>query len=71
LLDDSPLTLDDLSEGDIVQMRLDAMADPSLIRASLELAGEAYTRRLYTHRLVDQTLTLDRLAARNTLAPAF
>jgi DNA-binding transcriptional ArsR family regulator len=71
VVDDSPLTLDDLSEGDIVQMRLDAMADPSLIRASLELAGEAYTRRLYTHRLVDQTLTLDRLAARNTLAPAF
>jgi hypothetical protein len=68
----SPLTLADLTREDIVQMRVDAMADPSLIRASMDLAGDAYTRRLYTSRLVDQALTIERLAARTGhLAPAF
>lgn len=64
--------LEDLTRDEIVQMRLDAMADPSLIRASLDLAGEEFTRRLYTNRLVDQTLALDAINAhRDTVAPAF
>lgn len=70
--DESPLTLEDLTKEEVVQMRLDAMADPSLILTSLELAGEEFTRRLYTHRLVDQTLALEAInARRNTLTPAF
>ncbi|MEU8469630.1 helix-turn-helix domain-containing protein [Streptomyces sp. NPDC029006] len=67
-----PLGLEDLTRDEIVQMRLDAMADPSLIFISIELAGEQYTRRLYTNRLVDQTLALEAInARRNTLTPAF
>jgi hypothetical protein len=71
-VDCSPLTLEDLSRDEIVAMRLEAMKDPGLIFSSLELAGEAYTRRLYTNRLVDQTLALEAInARRNTLAAAF
>ncbi|MFK0288274.1 transcriptional regulator [Streptomyces sp. NPDC090499] len=69
---DTALSLEDLTRDEIVQMRLDAMADPGLIFSSLELAGEEFTRRLYTNRLVDQTLALEAIhARRNHLAPAF
>jgi DNA-binding transcriptional ArsR family regulator len=72
-VDASPLTLEDLTRDEIVQMRVDAMADPDLILTSIELAGEDYTRRLYTNRLVDQTLALEAIHARRsaTFAPAF
>ncbi|QBJ94497.1 transcriptional regulator (plasmid) [Streptomyces seoulensis] len=71
-VEDSPLDLEDLTSEEVVQMRLDAMADPGLLLTTIELAGEQYARRLYTSRLVDQTLALEAInARRNTLAPAF
>lgn len=71
-VDCTPLAMEDLSADEITAMRVDAMADPGLIFAALDLLGEQDTRRLYTHRLVDQTLALEAIAARNaTLAPAF
>ncbi|HEX5567196.1 MAG TPA: transcriptional regulator, partial [Streptomyces sp.] len=71
-VDTTPLELEDLTKQEIVDMRLDAMKDPSLIFTSLELIGERQTRRLYTNRLVDQTLALEAINARRaTLAPAF
>lgn len=71
-VDESPRGLEDLAPDEIVQMRLDAMADPGLIFSSFKLIGEQETRRLYTHRLVDQTLALEAINARsNTLTPAF
>jgi DNA-binding transcriptional ArsR family regulator len=67
-----PRALEDLTRQEIVAMRLDAMKDPSLVFGSIELIGERQTRRLYTNRLVDQTLALEAInARRNTLAPAF
>ena len=71
-VDSSPLTLEDLSRDEIAAMRADAMRDPALIFSALELIGEQETRRLYSHRLVDQTLALEAInARRNTVAPAF
>lgn len=71
-IDCTPIALEDLTRGEITSMRRDAMQDPDLILASIELAGEQQTRRLYTHRLVDQALALQRIAARNTdIQPAF
>ncbi|MCX5000945.1 helix-turn-helix domain-containing protein [Streptomyces longwoodensis] len=70
--DETPLALEDLTKDEIVAMRLDAMKDPSLIFASLELIGEHQTRRLYTSRLVDQTLAIEAINnRRRTLTPAF
>lgn len=71
-VDDSPLELEDLTKQQIVDMRVDAMMNPSLIFLAIEMRGEVYARRLYTSRLVDQTLALEAInARRNTLAPAF
>jgi DNA-binding transcriptional ArsR family regulator len=70
--DSSPLDLDDLSKQEIVDTRLAAMKNPSLIFLAIEMRGEQYARRLYTNRLVDQTLALERInARRDTYAPAF
>ncbi|WP_047121247.1 helix-turn-helix domain-containing protein [Streptomyces leeuwenhoekii] len=70
--DQAPLMLEDLTKDEIVALRLDAMRDPALILSALELLGERDTRRLYTNRLVDQTLALETIhARRDTLAPAF
>ncbi|MFJ4473190.1 transcriptional regulator [Streptomyces sp. NPDC089424] len=72
LVEAGPLVLEDLSRAEVAAMRADAMRDPSLILASLDLLGERDTRRLYTSRLVDQTLALEAINARRTnLAPAF
>jgi hypothetical protein len=67
-----PLELEDLTKQEIVDMRVDAMKNPNLIFLAIEMRGERYARRLYTNRLVDQTLALEAInARRNTLAPAF
>ncbi|MCF0086629.1 hypothetical protein B0E37_01686 [Streptomyces sp. MH192] len=72
LIDDSPLTLEDLSSEEITAMRRDAMQDPDLIVAALRLMGDRDTRSLYTSRLVDQALALKAINdRRNTYAPAF
>lgn len=71
-VDLAPLALEDLSKAEVADMRAEAMKDPGLIFSAIELIGEPETRRLYTHRLVDQTLALEAIAARNaTYAPAF
>jgi DNA-binding transcriptional ArsR family regulator len=72
-VDQGPLALEDLTQEEITAMRLEAMKDPDLIFASLELAGERVTRRLYSNRLVDQVLALEAINARRsaTFAPAF
>ncbi|MEW2266899.1 helix-turn-helix domain-containing protein [Streptomyces sp. NPDC047868] len=71
-VDLSPIALEDLSKAEVTDMRAAAMKDPGLIFAAIDLIGEAQTRRLYTHRLVDQTLALEAIAARNTvLIPDF
>ncbi|MFJ7023215.1 winged helix-turn-helix domain-containing protein [Streptomyces sp. NPDC101117] len=64
-------TLEDLDAELVAACRADALRDPSVITDALS-AGmpEQDVRRLYTSRLVDQALTLERLAARN-LTPAF
>jgi len=67
-----PLDLEDLTSEEIVDMRALARKNPNLIFLAIELRGEGYARRLYTNRLVDQTLALEAIAARNdTFAPAF
>jgi DNA-binding transcriptional ArsR family regulator len=72
LVDCTPIAFEDLSRDEVAAMRRDAMQDPGLVLAAIDLIGEQQTRRLYTHRLVDQTLTLERIAARNTTYdPAF
>ncbi len=64
--------LEDLTPEEITSMRVDAMRDPGLIFAAIEIGGETYARRLYTSRLVDQTLALQAINTRNTvLTPAF
>ncbi|MEW1565794.1 helix-turn-helix domain-containing protein [Streptomyces sp. NPDC093509] len=71
-IDDQPTQLEDLSRDEIVAMRADAARDPGLILAALDVLGEQETRRLYTHRLVDQTLALESINARSRdLTPAF
>ncbi|MDX3531948.1 helix-turn-helix domain-containing protein [Streptomyces sp. ID05-39B] len=70
--DQDDLALEDLSKAEVAAMRDEARRDPGLILSALELMGERETRRLYTHRLVDQTLALEAInARRDTLAPAF
>lgn len=71
-VDDGPLALEDLTREQIIDMRTEALANPDLVHMAIEGLGERDARRLYTNRLVDQVLTLERLAARNhTLNPAF
>lgn len=70
--DEAPLALEDLTREEVAAMRADAMRDPGLILSALELLGERDTRRLYTNRLVDQTLALEAInARRDTLTAAF
>lgn len=57
----------------VAACRAEAIEDPTVITSAIR-AGlpEQDARRLYTHRLVDQALTLERLAARTAyLTPAF
>ncbi|MEW2402093.1 transcriptional regulator [Streptomyces sp. NPDC046862] len=71
-VDSSPLALEDLTRQEVVAMRADAMTDPGLIFAAIELLGERDARRLYTNRLVDQALALENIAnRRDTLTPTF
>lgn len=68
----APMALEDIPKAQVAQMRADAMSDPGLIFASIEVIGELQTRRLYTNRLVDQTLAIDRINTRaSDLIPAF
>ena len=69
---EEPTMLEDLTRDEIIDMRAAALKNPDLILSALEMLGERDTCRLYTSRLVDQTLALEAIAARNaTFAPAF
>ncbi|MEC3992042.1 transcriptional regulator [Actinacidiphila sp. DG2A-62] len=57
--DDAPAALSDLeqlSRGEVADLRAAAQANPALITWAVEEAGEAYARRLYSNVLVDQVL---------------
>jgi hypothetical protein len=65
--------LEDLGRELVAACRAEALADPTVITGAIA-AGlpELEARQLYTHRLVDQALALEAIAARNaTLTPAF
>lgn len=49
-----PLTVEDLSRAEVIDLRSAAVTDPGLVRAAVDLLGEEQARRLYTHRLVRQ-----------------
>lgn len=63
-------SIDDLTRQEVIDLRAEAMARPEVVLDMIQQIGERDTRRLYTNRLVDQSLTLERLAGRN-LTPAF
>jgi DNA-binding transcriptional ArsR family regulator len=52
----APAALEGLTADVVTAMRIDAVKDPSLILTTIDMAGEAYARRLYTHQLVDRAL---------------
>ncbi|MFJ7297585.1 helix-turn-helix domain-containing protein [Streptomyces collinus] len=65
--------LEDLDRELVAACRAEALADPTVITGAIA-AGlpESEARRLYSHRLVDQALALEAIAACNaTFAPAF
>ncbi|WP_055693432.1 helix-turn-helix domain-containing protein [Streptomyces prasinopilosus] len=67
-----PVALEDLSREEIIAARLDGMKNPEAVLSAIGLLGERDARRLYTNRLVDQTLALEAInARRDTFAPAF
>ncbi|MFE5073236.1 hypothetical protein [Streptomyces halstedii] len=49
-----PLTVEDLSRAEVIDLRSAAVTDPGLVRAAVDLLGEEQARRLYTHCLVRQ-----------------
>lgn len=53
-----------LTRREVVQLRSAAATDPGLVLAALENLGERDTRRLYTHRLVDEVLLYEFTGAR-------
>jgi hypothetical protein len=62
--------LEALTRDEILEHRAFAAKDPQYVSGLLATLGDRDTRRLLTHRLVDQALTLLRLNAPE-LAPAF
>jgi hypothetical protein len=69
----APLSsIDDLTRQEVIDLRLEGMQRPEVVLDMIAALGERDARRLYTNRLVDQTLALEAIhARRNTLAPAF
>jgi hypothetical protein len=69
----SPLgSIDDLTRQEVIDLRAEAVGNPDVVLDMIQALGERDARRLYTHRLVDQALALDAIAARGaTFAPAF
>lgn len=53
-----------LTRKEVVLLRSAAVTDPGLVIAALENLGERDTRRLYTHRLVDEVLLYEFTGAR-------
>lgn len=62
--DDHPVELEDLTREDVIALRglaLEHLAkgDPSPVLGMIQDRGENFTRRLYTHRVVDWARTLE------------
>ncbi|MFD9249547.1 transcriptional regulator [Streptomyces bottropensis] len=65
-------SIDDLTRQEVIDLRAEAMERPEVVLDMIQALGERDARRLYTNRLVDQTLALENIAARNAdFAPAF
>ncbi|WP_406425674.1 transcriptional regulator [Streptomyces sp. NBC_00842] len=66
---EGPLDIETLTRAEVLEHRAFAAADPEYVTTMLVVLGDVDTRRLLTHRIVDQALVLTRTAL--TLAPAF
>lgn len=56
--EDGQADLTQLTRDEIVDLRSAALRDPDLVETAIDICGEPYARRLYTHRLVDQVMRL-------------
>lgn len=66
------VSIEGFSRELVVDMRAEAEKNPAMVLGAIDSIGERDARRLYTNRLVDQTLALEAISVRrNTLAPAF
>jgi DNA-binding transcriptional ArsR family regulator len=54
--DDGPFDLEQLSRGEVADLRAAAQSNPGLIESMIAMCGEAYARRLYSNQLVNQVL---------------
>ncbi|AJC62046.1 helix-turn-helix domain-containing protein [Streptomyces sp. 769] len=57
--EDDVVDLTELTEEQIIDMRVAAKKDPDLIHAVIGTYDETYARRLFTHELVEETLRLN------------
>ncbi|UQI49713.1 helix-turn-helix domain-containing protein (plasmid) [Streptomyces sp. HU2014] len=57
--EDGLVDLEQLSREEVIDLRAAAEKDPELIRITIQICGEPYARRLYTHRLVERIKRLD------------
>lgn len=55
---DGLVDLEQLTRDEIIDLRSAALKDSGLIRTTIAVCGETYARRLFTHRLVEQTQRL-------------
>jgi DNA-binding transcriptional ArsR family regulator len=70
--DEPGLAIEDLTREQVIDLRAAAQQNPDLVLMAIDALGERDARRLYTNRLVDQTLALEAInARRDTLQPAF
>ncbi|MDX3694841.1 transcriptional regulator [Streptomyces europaeiscabiei] len=56
--EDGQADLTQLTREEVIDLRSAALRDPALVETAIEMCGESYARRLYTHHLVDQVLRL-------------
>jgi hypothetical protein len=62
-VDDQVLKLEDLTRDQVLELRALGERDHDAVLSTVDLMGEAFARRLYTHRLVDWVLHKQRTAA--------
>ena len=56
--EDDVADLQRLTRAEVIDLCTAAEKNPVMITLTIEACGEAYARRLFTHRLVDQVLRL-------------
>jgi hypothetical protein len=65
-------SIDELTRQEVLDLRHEAAKNPDVVLDMIRVLGERDARRLYTNRVVDQTLALERInTRRDTYAPAF